>query len=169
MRALQMLFIASMVTASLAWAQSPGLEGTFVSKASGQAVIDAAIDAGVAKMNFIKRPIARNRLKSTNIAYGRVTIQRSPETISVQFDANAPVVMPLDGTAVKWTRADGEVFDVEAQWHDGRLVQTFKSEDGQRVNTFTIADADTLVLDVAVSSPQLPAPVKYQLQFARGP
>lgn len=169
MRAIPWLLTAFLVAAPLASAQSPGLEGTFASKASGQAVIDAAIDAGVAKMNFIKRPIARKRLKSTNIAYGRVAIQRSAQTISVQFDANPPVVMPLDGTAVKWTRADGEVFDVHAQWQDARLVQTFKSEDGQRVNTFTIADAGTLVLDVAVSSPQLPSPVEYRLQFARSP
>jgi hypothetical protein len=143
------------------------LEGTFVAKGSAQGTIDAAIDKGVAEMNFVKRPIARRRLKSTNLPYGRVVIQRSPQTISVTFDANTPIVMPLDGTPIKWTRADGEVFDVHAQSRDDRLVQTFKSEDGQRVNEFSLAGNDGLQLSVTISSPQLPTPVTYTLEFVR--
>ena len=50
------------------------VQGVFVNANTSQEVIDKAIDAGVEKMNFIKRPIARSRLKKTNPLYQRIEI-----------------------------------------------------------------------------------------------
>lgn len=144
------------------------LQGTFVNEAQSQDAIRTAVDAAVARMNFVTRPIARSRLKKTNAPHRRVEIVRTEQEISVAFDGNKPVRMPADGRTVKWTRDDGETFDVSATWSGDRLVQTFKAEDGQRTNTFNLgADAKALTVQVEVTSPQLPAPVRYSLSFAR--
>jgi hypothetical protein len=144
------------------------LQGTFVNEAQSADVIRTAIDAAVAKMNFVTRPIARGRLRKANVLHRRVEIARTEQEISVTFDAYAPVRMPADGRTAKWTRDDGETFDVSASWSGDSLVQTFKGEDGQRTNRFSLGpDARALTVQVEVTSPRLPAPVRYSLAFTR--
>ena len=144
------------------------LEGTYTFVADSSTNIDAAIDAAVTDMNFIKRPIARSRLKKTNPIYRRIVISRTVQEISVEFRTGAPVITPADGTSVKWTRDDGEVFDVSAVWEAATLTQRFKAEDGERLNVFRLApDGRTLTLDVTVSSDQLPKPMTYSLVYRR--
>jgi hypothetical protein len=146
------------------------LQGTFVNEAQSQSAeaIRKAIDAAVAKMNFVTRPIARGRLKKANVPHRRVEIARTEQEISVTFDSYTPVRMPADGRTAKWTRDDGETFEVSASWRGESLVQTFKGEDGQRTNTFSLGpDAGTLTVQVEVTSPRLPAPVQYALAFTR--
>jgi len=149
-------------------AAAQALQGTYVNATQPDDTIDRAIEAAVAKMNFIKRPIARGRLARTNPLYGRIEISQSAAEIRVRFDDGNPVVMPLDGASIKWTRADGEVFDVSANLQESQLIQTFKAGDGQRVNHFSLGpDGSTLTLQVTLSSPQLPEPVKYTLTYRR--
>ena len=75
--------------------------------------------------------------------------------------------MPADGRAIKWTRDDGEVFDVSVVARDDAVVQTFKAEDGQRVNTFTANNAGQMTMEAQITSPQLPTPVIYTLLYER--
>ena len=149
-------------------ADNPALPGIYVNDQQNGDGIGTAIEAAIAKMNFIKRPIARSRLKKTNAAHHRVTIGLSAQEISVAFDNNPPVRMPADGRTIKWMREDGEVFDVAARWTNERLVQSFKAADGERINTFALGpDGRALEVQVEVNSPQLPEPVRYALTFAR--
>jgi hypothetical protein len=151
-----------------AQAQNATLPGVYTNDRQTGDGIAKAIDAAVETMNFITRPVARSRLKKTNAPHRRVTIATGEQEITVAFDANQPVRMPADGHTAKWTREDGEVFDVSAQWSGDKLVQTFKAEDGQRTNTFVLgADGRALSVQVEVTSPQLPAPVRYELAFER--
>jgi hypothetical protein len=73
--------------------------------------------------------------------------------------------VPLDGRPIKWTREDGEVFDVSAGIEGGGLVQTYQAEDGKRVNAFQVDPDGRLHLKVEVSSPQLPQPLRYELVY----
>jgi len=156
----------ALLLAQSAAAQS--LQGVYVNATQPADTIDQAIDAAVAKMNFIKRPIARGRLARTNPLYGRIEISQDAAEIRVRFDDGNPVVMPLDGASTQWTRGDGEVFDVSANLQESQLIQTFKAGDGQRVNHFSLEpDGSTLTLQVTLSSPQLPEPVKYTLTYRR--
>ena len=148
-------------------AEEPALRGVFVSEAPAEAKIDAAIEAAVAKMNFIKRPIARGRLKKTNPAYARVELAGTVEDFSVKFDDRKPVQAPLTGKPVSWARDDGEKFEVMARQEGSQIVQTFKSPDGQRVNRFSLGADGKLTMDVTVSSEQLPVPVHYDMTFVR--
>jgi hypothetical protein len=149
-------------------AQASSLEGVYTSTEQGTEDIERAIDSAVETMNFIKRPIARSRLKKTNPAYQRVEISRSDSQIQVRFDDREPIAMPADGRLTKWTREDGEIFDVSAEWRGTELIQTFKAKDGARVNTFRLSGEGTeLALEVEIKSEQLPKPVTYTLSFRR--
>jgi len=144
------------------------LEGEWEFVAAGSSDIAAAIETAVARMNFIKRPIARSRLKKTNAAYRRVSIQRTTDHIVIGFDGGKPVQMPSNGTTAKWTREDGETFDVAGTWQDARVTQKFVAEDGARANVFQLnEDGRELRLEVTLTSDQLPAPLTYSLVYRR--
>jgi hypothetical protein len=118
-------------------------------------------------MNFLTRSVARGRLKKTNQLYRRIVITRQVVMISVKFDERRPIEMPADGSVIRWTREDGEIFEVSARAEQGRLVQTFKAEDGQRVNSFNAEDAERLTLEVQVTSPRLSKPLTYVVRYRR--
>jgi RNase P/RNase MRP subunit p29 len=164
----QALLLALTVSvAAAAQADDPALQGTFVNEQQSTTTIETAIETAVAKMNFIKRPIARSRLKKTNEAHRRVEIEIGGGQISVAFDGRKPVQMPADGSTIRWTREDGETFDVHAAWDGERLVETFKAEDGTRANAFSVSADGQLTLQVTLTSPQLDRPLVYALTFSR--
>lgn len=98
--------------AAAAHADNPALQGTSVNEQQSTATIETAIEVAVAKMNFIKRPIARSRLKKTNEAHRRVEIRIGQDEISIAFDGHKPVQMPASGSTIRWTREDGETMQV---------------------------------------------------------
>jgi hypothetical protein len=151
----------------VALAQEPLWVGVFENKDQSSDGIQAAIETAVAKMNFIKRPIARSRLKKTNEPHKKIVITQRADVISVAFDDRKPVQMPADGRPIKWTRDDGEVFDVSVAVTNEGLVQTFTAEDGQRVNTFSANDAGQMTMEARLTSPQLTTPVIYTLLYHR--
>jgi hypothetical protein len=164
------VLLLALLTAGVAHAQggSPSMQGEFTLDPSASADVNQAIDRAVARMNMMKRPIARSRLKKTNQPYQQVTIAQTRSEVTITADNRTPVVTPLSGTAIKWTREDGEVFDVSTQWDEDKLRQTFKAEDGQRVNTFALSpDGNVLSMDVTVTSPRLSRPLFYTLVFRK--
>jgi hypothetical protein len=96
-----------------------------------------------------------------------VNEQQSVATIETAFDGHKPVQMPADGSTIRWTREDGETFDVNATWDGNRLVQTFKAEDGTRANAFSVGADGRLTMQVTLTSPQLDQPLVYTLPFSR--
>ena len=163
----RLLLTLTGVVVVAAYADNPSLQGTFVNEQQSAATIETAIEVAVARMNFIKRPIARSRLKKTNEAHRRVEIGIGQDQISVAFDGHKPVQMPADGHTIRWTREDGETFDVNAAWDGDRLVQTFKAEDGTRANAFSVGPDGRLNMLVTLTSPQLEQPLVYTLTFSR--
>lgn len=161
------LLLTLILAAAGVHADEATLQGTFLNEQQSAKTIETAIETSVAKMNFIKRPIARSRLKKTNEAHRRVEIGMGGGEISVAFDGRKPVKMPADGSAIHWTREDGETFEVNAVWDGSRLVQTFKAEDGTRANAFSLGADGRLTMVVTLTSPQLDRPLVYTLTFAR--
>jgi hypothetical protein len=160
------LVCAACMVALGAWAdESATLAGTYKYVPEQSADISQAIDATVETMNFIKRPIARSRLKKTNAPYRTIRIRIDTADAEITYDDREPMRMPIDGRPIKWTREDGEVFDVSAKVDGAQLVQTYKAEDGMRVNSFEVDSNGSLHLRVEVSSPQLPKPMKYELVY----
>ena len=157
------LFLSLLLTLPAA-AQDSGLSGTWTLVEAPD--LAKVIDAVVASMNFLARPIARSRLAHTNTAYGTLRIDQQPAEILIQTDQRAPQRMPADGQPVEWTREDGERFVISARRERGDLVQTFQARDGERTNVFHLDPAShTLTLSVTVTSPRLPRPLTYALVY----
>ncbi len=162
------LYRGAQEPASAAAQQAPQLQGTFTLVSTAD-VVTTAITSGTAKMNFIKRPIARSRLKKTNLPpYATVTFTYPPNEISIEMDTRKPVVTPADGKTIKWTREDGEVFDVNSVWEGGALKETFVAGDGSRENLFEPGpDGQSMTLQVTIRSSQLKQPIVYRLEYRR--
>ncbi|HEX6939067.1 MAG TPA: hypothetical protein VF158_06615 [Longimicrobiales bacterium] len=144
------------------------LAGRYTLDAARSDAVEAAIEAATARMNFLTRRIARRRLKATNGVPAVIEIAFVADTVAVSFDGRAPVVAPVSGAAVAWTREDGETFAVSARFDGGALRQTFVAGDGVREDVYTLEPGgDTLRLHVTVSSDRLPAPVVYTLVYRR--
>lgn len=131
--------------------------------------LKAVFEEGTAAMNFIVRPIARHRLNKTNWAYQEIHIARGPGEISIRCDDRQPVRMPDDGRVVDWIREDGERFLVCARMDRDDLVQTYKAEDGERINVYHVDPGTGLMsLTVTLKSGKLPKPIIYILTYKAG-
>jgi hypothetical protein len=162
------LFAVAATAPAPSRAQSSSLDGSYAFTAEGSDDINRAIEQAVASMNFVTRPIARSRLRKVNVPYRTLRISHTPAQVTTIPDARAPVVSPGDGSTVKWRREDGELFDVSTSWEGASLRQSFKADDGQRVNVYSLSpDGRTLTMHVTVTSPRLPKPITYSLRYAR--
>jgi hypothetical protein len=163
---LAQLFLAPVLAVLPLAAQGPALAGTWNQTKADD--IDAAINATVADMNFIKRPIARHKLTNLNPAYKKVMVAISDQEVLVKFDERAPIHMPPGGTPAPWTREDGDKFMVAAQVGKDQLIQTFRNDEGERTNVFKLSpDGKSLTLSATIKSPQLPKPLTYTITFGR--
>jgi hypothetical protein len=160
--------LAAFALPAAAHAQESTMRGTFTLNRQQSDDVNRAIETAVSRMSFVTRPIARGRLRRTNTAYNRVVINYTQTEVSTTFDQRRPVESPANGQPVKWTREDGEKFDLSTEWQNGRLVQTFRAEDGSRTNTYTISpDGRTLTMNVTLRSPRLTSPLEYKLVLNR--
>jgi hypothetical protein len=151
-----------------AGAQESTMRGTFTLDRAHTDDVNRAIETAVARMSFITRPIARGRLRRTNQVYQRVVINFTPQQVSTTFDQRHAIESPANGQPIKWTREDGEKLDLSTEWQGGRLVQTFRAEDGSRTNNYSISpDGRTLTIHVTIRSPRLPQPLEYNMVFNR--
>ncbi len=152
--------------ASTLMAQDAAWLGTW--KLGSAPDIGAIIERSTAEMSFIKRPIARSRLKKLNPAYQRVLIARNGADFTIQFDERQPIRMPADGKAIPWTREDGEKFMVSVKTQGDSFSQHYQGEDGERSNLFRVgATGKVLTLEVTVKSQKLPKPLVYTLPYSR--
>jgi len=165
MRAARLFLVPVLATLSLA-AQDPSLSGTWSQTRADDVV--AAINSTVADMNFIKRPMARAKLVRLNPVYKKVIIAISDKEVLVKFDDRDSIPMPPGGKSGPWTREDGDKFMVAAQLSKGQMIQTFKNDEGERTNVFTMsADGKALTMSATIKSPQLPKPLTYSISFGR--
>ena len=161
-----LLFLLALCPAAAA--QESSLRGTFVLDRQASDDVGRVIEAAVSRMSFVTRPTMRGHLRKTNQPYARVVISYDQRTVSITLDQRRPVESPADGTPVKWTREDGEKFDLSTEWENGNLEQTLKGEQEMRTNTFSVSpDGRTLTLGVVVRSPKLPKPLTYKLVYTR--
>lgn len=156
--------------------QGSQLRGTWALNRQQSDDINAKINTAVARMNVVVRQIARPRLRSTNTAYPRLVIVQDAGNTRIEMQGRPSVSSPTNGSPVLWHRETGrtctpmrgDCVQVTSQWANGTLTQTFRAEDGQRVNVFTVSpDGDTMTMNVTITSPRLPSPLTYKLVYNR--
>ncbi len=147
----------------------PQLEGTYTYVAAGSDDIKQAIDTAVKKVSWFIRTFARGRLEKTNSVYQTIDIAQTDGNWSIAFDGRKPVVAPVSGDTVPWTREDGEKFQVVIHEVGPRtLDEVFVASDGVRTNQFEwSADGSTMAMHVKIESPKLKEPLTYTLNYER--
>jgi hypothetical protein len=152
----------------LAAAQESALDGTYILDETDSDSINAVIEDAAGKLSFPTRDIARERLKKLNPAYHRVIISSPANEISVTVDNQPPLLTPAKGAPVAWFGPDGGKVNASMQLAGRRLVQTFTSADGRRVNDYTLSpDGRTLTMQVTETSPRLSQTITYKQVYRR--
>lgn len=156
---------------------SPRFNGAWTFDPEQSDDINAEINRSIARMNVLVRQIARPRLRATNIPFPQL-IFSIDENVSVDMPGYPSVSSPANGEPVLWHRRTGRActqvarscVEVTTRWEGQRLVQTFRSEDGERQNVFTVSpDGMKLTMVATMTSPRLPAPLVYRLIYTRTP
>ena len=164
------------VLAGSAQGQQSQMRGTWTLNRQQSDDVNVKINEAIARMNVVVRQIARPRLRSTNVAYPRITMFYDNDNVRVDMQGRPSVSSPANGQPVLWQRETGrtctpmrgDCVQVTTEWENGTLEQTFRAEDGQRVNVYTVsADGNTLTMNVTVTSPRLPRPLTYRLVYNR--
>jgi hypothetical protein len=170
------LVMSAVLPAVVSAQQASQLRGTWTLNRDQSDDINAKINTTVARMNLVVRQIARPRLRSTNTAYPRLVIVHDATNIRVDMQGRPSVSSPANGQPVLWhretgrtcTQVRGDCVQVTTQWNNGALTQTFRADDGQRVNVFTVSpDGNTMTMNVTITSPRLPDPLTYKLVYNR--
>lgn len=152
-------------------ADAAKFEGSYaiVNATEAQAAVEAAIEALVSEMNFIKRPFARSKLRKTNALLTSIRMQFSADQVTYTYNAGHAIRTTLNGPAVRWkSPADDEHYQVTTTLKGQRFTQTFRGSDGTKQEIFDLsADGRTIAYQVVVTSPQLPRPLRYGYSFKR--
>jgi hypothetical protein len=172
------LALAAAVAPEASAQQNSQLRGTWTLNREQSDDVPRKIVEATRGMNAVVGPVARRRLRATNTAYTRVVVQYDAQTVRVEMQDRPTASSPANGQPVLWHRSTGQTctrvsedcVQLTAEWQNGRLVQTFRPEDGERRNVFAVSqDGSTMTLTVTVKSPRLPRDLTYDLVFNRAP
>lgn len=124
--------------------------------------IESKVREAVDHIFFAIRGIARRRLAGANEPIDRVFIDYAGDTLLVSLRADEPVVESLmNGEAIPYTRADGEVVQVRSEVEPGVVDMFFEAEDGTKEIIYTLRDDGKLALESITFSDKLEEPFRY--------
>jgi len=127
--------------------------------------LDKGITAFVAQASSGQRDHIAKRLKEVDPLYKSVQISSGADAVTLTFDGRAPLVLPLNGQEVAWTREGGEVIRVSARPSMSGLLQTYKAADGERTNEFILLPDGRLILSVQVHVAGLAKDLNYKVVY----
>jgi hypothetical protein len=130
--------------------------------------IALAIDTCVSRMNALKRPIARHLLEKGNIPSQTLSVVAKEDGLEFSQGTDPPATCRKDGKVSNWADHDGEVFRSTCQQDGNRWVLVFTGKEGQSRDEYRWSEDGTEIkLEVTVSSPHLPVPLIYLLDYRR--
>ena len=131
--------------------------------------VSEAVERGAVQMSRLTRMIARNRLTESTRPFQLITFTRKGEQLTAVRDDDNPIVTPLNGKPVEWTRKDGKKFRVSQIAAVNAITQIFIDDvDNSRQNIFSLTpDGQSLTLTVTLQSSSLRVPVNYSLIYKR--
>ncbi len=149
---------------------APTIEGKyrFVGGDKEQKGVEEAIEKVVQEMLFIKRPIARGRLKERNKVATSWTFNTAGGTIKANAEGVMAWSSPASGAPADVKTSTGDDAKLTQKIVGNKLTQVFTTKEGKREAVFTLgADGETLTMDVVLVSEQLPIPLKYSLTYKK--
>lgn len=157
--------LLAVVFATPARAQVP--TGNYTLDASHSDDINRAINDATSNLNFIKKPIARKRLRATNPVPRTLSIEAVGDSIEVVINGDLGLRVKPGGTRDWRGFNGGEKLKVTSTLEGGTLTNVFAAEDGEKRNTYRLRSDGLLELRVHLSSPKLKSPVDYTQVFRR--
>lgn len=125
---------------------------------------DKAIDDVVADMSFMKRGVARDKLREANPIAEKVVVSESQGTLTIAMDERS-YTAPLDSTPVKVKGITGDLLDLTVRV-GAELEQAFEAEGKGRVNKYAL-EGNRLTVQVRIHSESLPKELTYALTYER--
>ncbi len=130
--------------------------------------IDVAIERVVSEMSRVRRRFARSSLEDSTTPCETFKIRFSSDVMQIHCTTNEPARTHINGPRVRWTNNEGEEFALEQKLEANRMTQRFESEDGARINEYTLREGgDVLVKSVTITSDRLPKDLTYSRTFRR--
>lgn len=144
------------------------LTGRFVlagSQERAEARVNDAIGRAVAEMGFITRGVAADRLREKNPVRRTVETEVQGERITITYGDATYETRSGDWQTVT---ATGEQVELLQTASDDAIYQTFRAPDGEKTTVYRFSpDGQRLTLDITLTSPRLPQPLRYSLQYRR--
>jgi len=151
-------------------AAAPKIDGKYryVGGEKEQKAADDAIEKVVQEMLFIKRPIARSKLKTRTKKATAWTFTTAGGKIKAAAEGIMTWESPADGSAAAVKTSQGDDAKLTQKVSGNKLTQVFVTEDGSRENEFTLGDDGvTLTCVVTMKSGQLPGPIRFTETFKK--
>jgi len=131
-----------------------------------QARVEEGVQAAVAGLTAVARPIAREALRRASRPCDRVRIQRQGEALSVQCDDLAPAMAVPGREGATWTGQDGRTHALTYETRPGEIVQRLVASRGTKTTRF-VADGPALRAEVTIESRLLSGPISYTVIYRR--
>lgn len=161
------------INASFMAARSPDVErlqrfvGEWSVRPGADDVIENAVRRATESMSAFTRGVARGRLLKENAPPARIRMQHRDEVFTIEFEGGASLALPISGEPLQ--RGNLSVrLDLQGVATDV-LRQIGQTNEGTRENLYHIDSAtqDLMTMDVTMTTPRVPAPVRYALGFTR--
>ena len=127
----------------------------------------SAIEGSIADLNFLLRPLARNRLVKSSRIPSRVIIETEASQVTVKHGRGPALSSPL-GSVIPVTSVDGDRIELSFRMRGGALVQRVASPDGARQTVYRLdPNGNRLFAEITTSSRYFSRALVYQLTFER--
>lgn len=140
--------------------------GEWEGSAEAASIVDTAIERATSAMSTFVRGIARSLLQTRNAPPARIGMNYDDGFVEFAFGRAPAHRLPLSGEAVQQGQISLRLRVEPAP--EVALHHIAETGEGTRESIFRVnASSDGLTMDVTVTSPRLPEPVRYTLQFSR--
>ncbi len=135
------------------------------SREAAEARVNEAIGRAVEQMSFVTRGFAADRLRDKNPVRDSLETEVRGDRIAIRYgDAR------YETRSGEWetVTATGEQVELLQTASGNAIYQTFRAPDGEKTTVYRFSpDGGRVTLDITVTSPQLPQPLRYSLQYRR--
>ena len=148
---------------TMASAQEPVGTWTYVSDSGLEQAIRDSTEGMFAPM----RPVARGRLKTHHAPRKTIKISRAQDVVSVQFDEEPILQLPINGQETAVTGKDGEKATASLRIQKDQWVQAVRGKEGEQIYTFQLDGPGKLQVQVMAKNPRLTKPLTYTIFYRR--
>ncbi len=128
-----------------------------------------AIEGVVHQMNAFVRSIARSRLTARVVIAPHLVFAESEEGLLLRHEPLPPRLVRSSASPLRMTNRTGDRVQIDYRSAPNRITEVISFRGSSRTNIYLLVDdGQTLRLDSAIRSNQLPAPVRFVLSYCRG-